>query len=293
MSVDAIKNDLTSTINKKIKDYSSIIIDSFVEFYGKEYRPIIMDRFNNISYLYYITDLDIFYIAKELPKITNEEYKNIIFTIPYITYLLQNKFYKQKVTPHNFYELGLNKIIGASSNDLFSKNLSQYSIALALRDDNENSYEVNIPMNNDIKRIIALPIFAASDKNLFHELNHAICSQMIFRDKKPIIKCGLEYEDMDKLYIYEIINDKISLEIYDIFKSKCRDKILNFNILSKELTNVYENYHYLIDSFYEHYKEKLKLSSIDNIPFQIVGKDSKQQFKDLSSIIENKKSNKK
>ena len=148
-------------------------------------------------------------------------------------------------------------------------------------------------MNNDIKRIIALPIFAANDKNLFHELNHAICSQMIFRDKKPIIKCGLEYEDMDKLYIYEIINDKISLEIYDIFKSKCRDKILNFNILSKELTNVYENYHYLIDSFYEHYKEKLKLSSIDNIPFQIVGKDAKQQFKDLSSIIENKKSNKK
>ena len=293
MSVDTIKNDLTSIINKKIKDYSSIIIDSFVEFYGEKYRPIISNRFNNISYLYYITDLDIFYIVKELSKKTNEEYKNIIFTIPYIIYLIQNKLYNQKVTPHNFYELGLNKIIGASSNALFSESLIQYSIALALRDDNENSYEVNIPMNNDIKRIIALPIFASDDKNFFHELNHAICSQMTFRDKKPIIKCGLEYENKDKLYIYEIINDKISLEIYNIFKSKCRDKILDFNILSKELTNVYENYHHLIDSFYEHYKEKLKLSSIDDVPFQIVEKDAKQQFKDLSSIVENKKSNKK
>ena len=115
---------------------------------------------------------------------------------------------------------------------------------------------------------------------------------MTFRDKKPIIKCGLEYEDKDKLYIYEIINDKVSLEIYNIFKSKCHDKILDFNILSKELTNAYENYHYLIDSFYERYKEKLKLSSIGDIPFQIVEKDAKQQFKDLSSIVENKKSNK-
>ena len=40
MSVDAIKNDLTSTSNKKIKDYSSIIIDSFVEFYGEKYKQI-------------------------------------------------------------------------------------------------------------------------------------------------------------------------------------------------------------------------------------------------------------
>ena len=184
-------------------------------------------------------------------------------------------------------------MIGASSNDLFSESLIRYSIALALREDNENSYETNIPMGNHIKRVIALPIYASDDRNLFHELNHAICSQMIFKDKKPIIKSGLEYEGMDKLYIYEIINDKISLEIYNIFKSKCCDKILDFNISSKESTNEYENYHYLIDSFYEHYKEKIKLSSIDDIPFQIVEKDKEQQFKDLSSIVENKKSNKK
>lgn len=142
-----------------------------------------------------------------------------------------------------------------------------------------------------LNELLTLPIFASDDKNLFHELNHAICSQVAFRDKNSIIKCGLEY-GMDKLYTYEIINDKISLEIYNIFKSKCRDKILNFNILSKELTNVYENYYYLIDSFYQHYKEKLKLSSIDDIPFQIIGKDAEQQFKNISSIIENNKSNK-
>lgn len=159
MSIDTIKKDLTNIINKKIKDYSSIIIDSFVEFYGEKYRQIILDRFNNTSYLYYITDLDIFYIVEELPKKTNEEYKNIIFTIPYIIYLIQNKFYKQKVTSSNFYKIGLNKIIGAYSNDLFSESLIQYSIALALRDNNENSYEVNIPMNNDIKRIIDFTYF--------------------------------------------------------------------------------------------------------------------------------------
>lgn len=53
MRIDTIKKDLTNIINQKIKDYSSIIIDSFVEFYGEKYRQIILDRFNNISYLLY------------------------------------------------------------------------------------------------------------------------------------------------------------------------------------------------------------------------------------------------
>lgn len=293
MSINTIKNYLTNIINERIKNYSSIIIDSFVEFYGEDNRQIITDRFNHISFLYYITDFDIFYIAKELPTKPIEEFQNIVFSIPYILYLIQNKFYNQKVTEYNFSELGLNKIIGSSSNDLFSESLIQYSIAAALREDNMNPLEVNIPINHDIKRIIALPIFECSDESLFHELNHAICSQIVFRNKKPIIKCGLEYENEEKLYIYEIINDIISQEIYRIFKSKCNGKILDFNILKGVSINNYESYHCLVKPFYESYKEELKLSSIDDVPFSTVRKNTEHEFKELNNLIENEKRSKK
>lgn len=264
MEVYKIKKEYAIKITDKITIYKDIILESFIEFYGEDYRDIIITRFNDISFLYYINDITIFYIVDSLKQGYNDKFKNIIFAIPYIIHLIKNNFYKQEIKPENFYKLGINKIVGSSDERiLLDKELLKYSIAIALREKNECPYEFNIPINNELKRIIALPIFSVDDKSLFHEINHAISSEIVIKNGKIAVKCGLEYENEEKKYYNEIINDIISLEIYNIFIQKCRDNILEDNIMNEALFDTYTEYHHLIMDFYEKNKMKIKSSFID------------------------------
>ena len=289
MEIERIKKEYTKKINDNIKKYKNIILDCFIEFYGDRYRTIITNRFNDIIFLYYINDITIFYIVDSLKNGYNDKFKNIIFAIPYIIYLIQNNLYKQEINKYNFYELGINKIVGSSDDEiLLDKELLKYSLAIVLRENNENPYEVNIPTNDDIKRIIALPIFSIDDKSLFHEINHAICSELIIKGDERIIKCGLDYSNNEKNYTTEIINDVISLEIYNIFKSKCSDIILDDNIMDEVLIDTYKNYHHLIIDFYEQNKNRIKSSSIEDASFNI----EKNELELLYELIQQQRKNK-
>lgn len=264
MEVDKIKEEYAKKITDRITTYKDLILESFIEFYGEDYRDIITTRFNDISFLYYINDFTIFYIVDSLKQGYNDKFKNIMFSIPYIVHLIKNNFYKQEITPDNFYELGMNKIVGSSDKSLLSdKELLKYSIATALRNKNENPYEVNIPVNKVFKRIIALPIFSVHDKALFHEINHAISSEIVTKNGEIIVKCGLDYGNEEKKYYNEILNDIMSLEICNIFKQKCGDNILEDNIMNEVLFDTYGDYHHLITEFYEKNKMRIKSSFID------------------------------
>lgn len=199
MEVDKIKKEYAKKITDRITTYKDLILESFIEFYGQKYRKVITTRFNDISFLYYINDFTIFYIVDSLKQGYNDKFKNIMFAIPYIVHLIKNKFYKKEIVPDNFYELGINKIVGASDERLLSdKELLKYSIATALREKNECPYEVNLPINKGFKRIIALPVFSVDDKSLFHEINHAISSEIVNKNGKITVKCGLDYETEEK-----------------------------------------------------------------------------------------------
>jgi|GEM_PF-2808773 hypothetical protein len=134
MEINDIKKEYTKKINGRFKKNKNIILDSFIEFYGEEYRSIITDRLNDISFLYYINDFTIFYLVDNLKNENNDKFKNIFFSIPYIVYLIKNGLYKKDITQNNFYELGINKIVGSSDDELLNdKELLKYSIAIALR----------------------------------------------------------------------------------------------------------------------------------------------------------------
>lgn len=274
MEVERIQKEYAKKITNRIQTYKELIIESFIEFYGEKYRKVITDRFNDISFLYYINDITIFYIIDSLKQGHEEKLKNIIFIIPYIIYLIENNLYRQELTPDNFYKLGMNKIIGFSDKKiLLDEKLVDYSIAIALRENNESPYEINLRTNNGFKRIVSFPIFSTSDKDLFHEINHAISSESIIKDGKNIIKCGFHYENEQKEYYNEVLNDIIALEIYEIFKQKCSDNILEDNIMSEVLFSKYINYHYLLNEFYEENKNVIKTSYIDSKAPQLEKKD--------------------
>lgn len=286
IEIKKIKTDYTKKNNDKIKKYKDLILESFIEFYGEEYRNIIINRFNDISFLYYINDVTIFYIVDSLKEEYNDKFKNTMFAAPYIIYLIKNNFYKQKVTNDNFYKLGINKIVGSSDEKLLTDiNLLKYSIALALRDENQNPIEFNFNENKNFKRIIALPMFSFDDKDLFHEINHAITSEPVNKNGKFIVKCGLDYYGEDKKEYNEILNDIISLEIYDIFKKKCRDTIFEDDVMDEVLFETYTNHNRLIDEFYNKNKIKIKLSFIDENSFQL----EKQDLEYLEELIKRHK----
>ncbi|MBQ8472273.1 MAG: hypothetical protein IJ501_02080 [Bacilli bacterium] len=133
-----------------------------------------------------------------------------------------------------------------------------------------------------------MPIFSVDDKSLFHEINHAICSELIIKGDERIIKCGLDYSNNENNYTTEIINDLISLEIYNIFKSKCYDIILEDNIMGEVLIDTYKNYHHLITDFYEQNKDRIKSSSIEDASFNI----EKNELELLSELIQQQRKNK-
>ena len=83
MEVDKITKEYAKKITNRIQTYKELIIESFVEFYGENYKKIIIDRFNDISFLYYINDVTIFYIVDSLKQGHEEKLKNIIFIMPY------------------------------------------------------------------------------------------------------------------------------------------------------------------------------------------------------------------
>lgn len=289
IEINRIKTEYAKKITDNIMKHKELIIESFVEFYGEDHKTIITTRFNDISFLYYINDFTIFYIVDSLKEQYSDKFKNVIFAIPYITHLLKNNLYKQKVTPQNFYELGINKIVGASNNDLLKdKELLKYSIALALRDDNQNPYEFNLPVNEDIKRIIAIPVFSIDDKSLFHEINHAICSEIINKNGEIIVKSGLECSNEEEEFCNEIINDIISLEIYNIFKQKCKENILDDNVMQDALFEVYADYHSVVTEFYEKNKDRVKRTVIDSRQPQL----EKQKLEYLTKLIQQSKKNK-
>ncbi len=104
IEIDNIKKEYTEKITNRITDHKDLILESFIEFYGENYRNIITTRFNDISFLYYIKDFTIFYIVDSLKNSVDGKLKKILFAIPYIIHLVTNNFYRQKVTIHNVYD---------------------------------------------------------------------------------------------------------------------------------------------------------------------------------------------
>ena len=68
------KKLLEAQINKDIRNNSQKLIDSFVDYYGEQYRKVITEKYNNFVFVYYISNFLIFYILdKSLQKLKNGE----------------------------------------------------------------------------------------------------------------------------------------------------------------------------------------------------------------------------
>lgn len=123
--------------------------------------------------------------------------------------------------------------------------------------DNANPICQCISYKSEICRLIYLPLLKVAEKEIIHELNHAL-TETFLTENIYFSKSGIEV-DGEETIINELINERISFDICKIFKRRGGD-------FSKIKLNTFMDFYtknlYLIDEFYNKFKDIIKESYI-------------------------------
>ena len=287
---------LETQINKDISNNSQRLIDSFVDYYGEQYRKEITEKFNNIVFVYYISNFLIFYILyKSLQKLKNDDKEEYGDILGLCLYLYERGTYKNYLTLDNFKEQSIDlltkKMIGISDKTILEDSTLFVQILYMInRKQSDNPYEYNIPSEDMtlLKTIISLPIFSIDDKSLIHEINHAICTNIIgvSENKEQLIQCGLNVSDEPSTNrIMELVNYAQSKKIYDIFKNKYHGNIFT-NLTDDSIDREAEQNKYgVIKLFFETFESELKDACISGNLDILFNKLGSYKFQLICSII--------
>ena len=279
------KKSLEVQINKDISDNSQKLIDSFVDYYGEQYRKVITEKYNNIKFVYYISNFLIFYILDNtLQKYKNGEKIDYGNVLGLCLYLYESGSYKNYLTADNFKQQDIDlltkKMIGISDETLLKDStLFMQILYMINRKQSDDPYEYNIPSKDmsSLNTIISLPIYSIDDESLIHEINHAICTNIIGMNESnnKLIQCGLNISSKHETNrIMELVNDAQAKKIFYIFKNKYGGNIftsLTSDSIDKEAE---QNKYGVIKLFFATFENELKEACISgdlNILFNKLG----------------------
>lgn len=274
-----LKKKYEKLYNKTIEDNKEILIESFVEYYGEKHRDEIVSRFNEITFVYFINwevFSDILKIVSIVKASVKKEYA--------IKFKDFKDFLKYKKKTNNTFK---DYFIGSSNMKIIKEEIIDgYPVKKILGEifNKGNPNYNNVLLKNQFCRLICLPILIVSEKDIIHEINHAITSYsiMINQTKMEFIdKSGLQVFDKD-INIGELINERASLEIYEIFKRR-GGNLSEINLTTLE--NYYTRNLYLIDEFYNKFKEIIKESLITLNKNNLVQRVGKENYEELVNIV--------
>lgn len=292
-SLGKIKKHYDQIIKKTLADNKEILIDSFVEYYGEEYRQIIEERYEKIIFVYYI-NWDI--IKKVLSNV--DFYKKERAKYREIEKVYEaNKLVERMINHLKKEDKRLLNLVGKSKDVELDENILQIF---------SNSSLVTAGRKDDIFVVFHMLIF--SEEAIIHEISHALMRQNyadLYTDegtfKMTFAKFGAEIYESEKLF-EELINDKSSKEITKIFKRRGGD--LTSFCFDVPLRYYYKENFYLVDEFYEEFKELLKAPRITlnkNGLVKRIGEDNYKEYcklikdyysTDISVIVERKEEGK-
>lgn len=273
-----LKNKYDSLIGNLLTNSKELLIESFVKYYGEKHRNVIEKRFNEIIFVYYINwhSIDIalndFILKKENPY-DYQDFNN--FNNIHSNYLY-SLFFTQK---------NRNNIIGTSDMSIYRNKDVTDKINSVINDINPKCFNFNYGSEDDMNRFVVFPILILNESAIIHEINHSLTRDTLAfvvddADKKfnVIHKTGLSIYDSEKI-IEELLNEKASQEITEIFKSLGG----NFSSFCMDIPFLYpykKNF-YLVDRFYDEFKEYIKearISDNKNALIERIGKDNYKRF---------------
>lgn len=265
-----LKKKYEKLYNETLEKNKEILIESFVEYYGEKHRDEIVSRFNEIVFVYYIDWRDFSKVLKRFSfKDENVGKFNDL-----------KKFVKFKKSTSDAFKANF---VGSSNKKILKDELlSDYTtkdLLVEIFNDGNSEY-CGILEKNKIYRLICLPILTYPETAIIHEINHSLTSYPVATvsnqtKKETIEKTGVFVND-EEINLNELINEKASLEIFGIFKHHGGD--LSMIYLDVSICDYTKNL-YLIDEFYNKFKEIIKESYITlnkNNLVQRIGKDNYQ-----------------
>lgn len=265
-------------VKTELKKNEEILKESFIEYFGEENRSLIESRFKEIVYIYYINWDIISFVCEKVPKEYQDNFK------PYFEFREKREscyysFIGDRIFPDCF--------IGTSDENVFFYE-SIYAYILE-RLKLKNPYCSLKNTYYGPKRLICFNLFVTDEKAIIHEINHSITKAWIlrmFEDNMETIyaKSGLNYEDgIDDDVLEELITDKSSLKIYEIFKRRGGD--LTSFLMGGIYESAYEYNHYLVERFFEYFEDLLKIARIGENKNLLLKKVGKEGYRLLCEAI--------
>lgn len=275
-----LRREYDSLVKEELKKNDEILKESFIEYFGEENRALIESRFKEIVYIYYINWDTITLVCRKSREEDRDKFK------PYFDFYearddLYCSFVKDQIFPNNF--------IGTTDEDIFL-NVNIYIYVLE-RLKKINPYSRLKKDYLGTKRLICFNLFLTSEEAFIHEIGHAITSSWIFKvikDNTEYIyeKTGLRVNDDGETpddILEELINDKMSLKIYEIFKRRGGD--LSSFLMGGIYGPVYSYNHYLVDKFFDAFEDLLKEVRIGENKNHLLKKVGKESYDLLCSLI--------
>lgn len=290
MNYQDLKKKYNELIPKILKKNQSILIESFIEYYLENNRNIISNKYDEIVFIYYLNIESIKYAIEDFLSTFDDKEK-------YADLLNFYKVYNnRKISFEEDDESDiLERFIGCSNPNIFNNiELNKY-----LNDNLTNSLlgcDI-IEKDKKIYRIIFFPILTVSEGNIIHEINHAITRDILatINDNNTTIEVGKVGLDInfaseiidknmeDERITEELINEKASQEITEIFKRKGGDLTAfcyNLPFMSPYSFNLY-----LVDSFYNKFKEYIKVARITENKNELLNRVNPLNYNEFVKLI--------
>lgn len=266
------------------------LVDSFVDYYGEEYRSIIKKKYNEITFVYYVDWQTIDLVVEEfIPQVENpDEYEDFInlsnsrkIKEPIFEKIFNLK--RKKDLPDN--------LIGTTNPLIFKKNYIKERLSKSLKNPSAGAF--NYGNSNHMDRIIYFQILSLNEVSIIHEINHAITSDIIAgvmeenQSVAPVNKTGLSidisHQNNGERMMEELLNEKASREITKIFKQKGGD--LSAFCFDIPLIYPYEDNLYLVDEFYDEFKKYIKVARISDNKNQLVEHVGKTNYENYVALV--------
>ena len=281
-----IKKNYVYELNKRFEENKEKLIESFIEYYGKEFEDRIRYIYSDTNIIYYvgqnITDLINTYNIFEF-ELNNQETKVL-------------EMEKLLLEDSNLTEEEKNKIryLGSNKTDDFTdEELEEITNILIPKSKSNAPKKLIWFFRGKANRFIFLPAYIWSDSSVIHEMNHNLTSDELLlleseNGESHIAISGLNidgYNSSDnERIIEELINEKSAIEITNIFHSK-GGKYLEESA-NKDFAgeSSYRKSFYLIDKFYNQFKDIIKRARITgskNLLLETCGKENYYQLVNL------------
>lgn len=306
-SYEKLKKKYAELIPQELEKNKTIMIESFVEYYGEGYRSIIQKRYNEITFVYYIDWECVNVVVDEFIPQAEDKERYQDFTRFLAEHRKKDNLWK-KVWRKNALQNDLpDNFVGITNKEILNKREIKSKVLEAISIPQPSHSSFGSSKHRD--QIVSFQILSLGPWSIIHEINHAITndSLALLTDNNGFIgaidKRGLSIDvclqNNGERIIEELLNEKASFEIAQIFKRKGGDfSSFCFGI---PFENSYVENFYLVNDFYEQFKTYIKVARISENKNGLIARVGREEYEqyvrlinenysvDLNEIIKNKK----